>query len=348
MNTVMRNIGRILEQGETLVLATIISQHGSTPRTAGTKMIVSADGQGIGTIGGGLLEARVMRKAGDVFAAGVSRMISFELSHEDVAAMDMICGGNLEVLLELLEPTPENRQLFGRIKQMTAARNPGLLITGLGQAGALPPKPERCLLGADGDSFGPLKLNPSTVRQVEDLGGNLRYPVVIEAEGGRFLLEPINVPSRLYIFGAGHVSKPTAALAAMVDFEVTVLDDRPEFASRDRFPDASDIRVLGHLGRAMEGLAIDDDSYLVIVTRGHLHDKTVLAGALGTKAAYIGMIGSRKKRDAIYKVLMEEGFSNEDIQRVHSPIGLAIGAETPEEIAVSIVSELIQCRAQRK
>ena len=149
----------------------------------------------------------------------------------------------------------------------------------------------------------------------------------------------------VYLFGAGHVSLQTAILAKRVGFETVVLDDRMEFANRCRFSDADDVRVLASFEQAFEGLEIHADSYLVILTRGHLHDKTVLQQALKTPAGYIGMIGSRKKRDAVYRALEKEGFSSADFEKVHCPIGLSIGAQSPEEIAVSIVAEMIHARS---
>jgi xanthine dehydrogenase accessory factor len=134
-------------------------------------------------------------------------------------------------------------------------------------------------------------------------------------------------------------------MAAMVGFGVSVADDRGEYANRERFNDATEIRVLENFGNAFSGVAIGREDLIVILTRGHLHDKTVLAQALNTDAGYIGMIGSRKKRNAIYGALLKDGFSQADLDRVHSPIGLSIGAETPEEIAVSIVAEMIRHRA---
>jgi xanthine dehydrogenase accessory factor len=152
----------------------------------------------------------------------------------------------------------------------------------------------------------------------------------------------------VYLFGAGHVSLQVARLAKIVDFHTVVLDDRHEFANRERFAGADDIQVLSSFEEACGDLDIDADSCLVILTRGHLHDKTVLRQALGTQAGYIGMIGSRRKRDLIYTALRAEGFSAGDLNKVHCPIGLAIGAQTPEEIAVSIVAELIRFRANRQ
>ena len=159
------------------------------------------------------------------------------------------------------------------------------------------------------------------------------------------VLEPTQRVFTAYLFGAGHVARSTAAMAAMVEFRVSVTDDREAYANRQRFGEASEIRAIGRFEDAFSGLSVGRDDFIIILTRGHLHDKTVLAQALRTGAGYIGMIGSHRKRDAIYAALFKEGFSQADIERVHSPIGLSIGAETPEEIAVSILAEMIQVRA---
>jgi len=133
----------------------------------------------------------------------------------------------------------------------------------------------------------------------------------------------------------------------MVGFKTVVLDDRSEYANSERFPASSEITLLESFDRLPE-LAIDEDGYIVIVTRGHLHDKTILAQALKTKAGYIGMIGSRRKREKIFEVLAGDGFGKQDFDRVYSSIGIDIGAETPQELAVSIVGELIKVRAEKE
>jgi xanthine dehydrogenase accessory factor len=156
-------------------------------------------------------------------------------------------------------------------------------------------------------------------------------------------VEPVVSDPVLYVFGAGHVSRQIVPLASRVGYQVVVIDDRADFADSSHFPEARDIYQLP-FEEVMDRLSIHELSYLVIVTRGHMHDKNVLAQALKTKAGYIGMIGSSRKRNIIYEKLLEEGFTEKDLSRVHSPIGLDIGAETPEEIAVSIVAELIEVR----
>jgi xanthine dehydrogenase accessory factor len=187
-------------------------------------------------------------------------------------------------------------------------------------------------------------LDPVLIREVVVRFGG-RQPDVVRYGEEDFLVEPLCSEGSVFIFGAGHIAGELAPLAKLVGFRTIVLDDRQEFASRARFPSADTVLVLDSFEKALDGLDIDEESYLVIVTRGHAHDKTVLGQALATKVGYIGMIGSRSKRDAVYEALLEEGLTRADFERVHSPIGLDIGAETPEEIAVSIVSELIQARS---
>ena len=158
------------------------------------------------------------------------------------------------------------------------------------------------------------------------------------------LVEPIISRPVVYIFGGGHVSQKLAPLVSMAGFGLVVADDRPEWANRERFPQAQEIWN-EPMDQVLAGRRLGRDSYVVIVTRGHLYDKEVLGQALGQNAAYVGMIGSRRKRNLIYQALSEEGTSQEQLASVYSPIGLDIGAETPEEIAISIVAELVAVRA---
>ena len=167
-----------------------------------------------------------------------------------------------------------------------------------------------------------------------------------EAGETAYLLEPVQYPGTVYIFGAGHVSQKLASLTALVGFQTVVLDDRRDYANDQRFPQADDIIVTEDMETCMKDITISGNSYLVIVTRGHAYDMAVLKQALRTDAGYIGMIASKRKRDLIYQYLRQSGIQEDELARVHSPIGIDIEAETPEEIAVSIVAELIQERAR--
>ena len=156
-------------------------------------------------------------------------------------------------------------------------------------------------------------------------------------------IEPILTAPVLYIFGGGHISLPLAKMARMAGFNIAVIDDRPEFANAERFPEV-DTTLAGDFIESFSKVNIDKSSYIVIVTRGHQHDEVVLEWALGTPAKYIGMIGSKTKVKTIYSHLLAKGISQEQLDGVHSPIGLEIEAQTPEEIAVSILAEIIKVR----
>jgi xanthine dehydrogenase accessory factor len=337
----VNEVHEILSRKQPLVMALILSQEGSTPRAAGTRMLIGADGAATGTIGGGRIEALVMETARKMMGKPGAVIRSFDLTSEIADAMDMICGGKLEILMEAILPDETNRLFFSSLNQMLDQRQKGMLISELTASDSDVLQVRRSVLRQDGGVIGDFDFKTET----DSILKKLRAPVLIQSGDRRFFAEPLAAAGTVYLFGAGHVSLQTAILAKRVGFETVVLDDRAEFANTCRFPDADAVRVLPSFEQSFEGLEIHVDSYLVILTRGHLHDKTVLQLALKTPAGYIGMIGSRKKRDAIYRALEKEGFSSGDFEKVHSPIGLSIGAQSPEEIAVSIVAELIHARS---
>lgn len=345
MKKIAQSACELLDRGEAFVLATIVSHSGSTPRTSGSKMIVTADGRGIGTIGGGMLEAGAMSRAVELIRLGQSARMPFDLSHGTVDSMDMICGGQAEVLLDCVPPTAMNRTVFDRWRQMLCKRQKGALLTVFSQSENRVGATSHCLIATAGGIVGDLPLRGTDREKVLAMAAGTPAVRTLAVGAALVVVEPTQRVCSAYLFGAGHVALATAAMAAMVEFRVSVADDRKEYANRERFRGAAEIRVLECFDDAFSGLSVGKDDFIVILTRGHLHDKTVLAQALRTGAGYIGMIGSRSKRDAIYGVLFKEGFSQGDIDRVHSPIGLSIGAETPEEIAVSIVAEMIQARS---
>ncbi len=156
-------------------------------------------------------------------------------------------------------------------------------------------------------------------------------------------LEPLPITPHLYIFGGGHIALPLAKMAHITGFKISIIDERPAFANPERFPDAAQT-ITSDIATAFEQLTIDHSSYIVIVTHGHKGDETALAAALKTPARYIGMIGSKEKNRTVFAHLLAQGYTQEDLDRVHAPIGLRIKAQTPEEIAVSILAELIQER----
>ena len=338
MKQLIQQMADLYGRGESFALATVVTRNGSAPRAAGAKMLVRADGSTAGTVGGGILEAEVTKLAGEVLRTRQAAVEGFKFSGEDAAAMDAICGGQVQVLVECLDAA--DAQLAEVVRELHAAvknHRKAWLATGLPGADA---PPVHALVHADGRVTGtlPPELNAEAVVE-------LRQPALVEGAGGRILVEPLDISGTAYIFGAGHVSRSLAEYTKAVGFWTVVLDDRAEYATAQRFPGADERIVIESFSDALGKITVDADSFIVIVTRGHLHDQTVLAQALKTCAGYIGMIGSRRKCALIFQALLKGGFSEEDIRRVHAPIGLPIEAETPEEIGISIVAEMIQARA---
>jgi xanthine dehydrogenase accessory factor len=187
--------------------------------------------------------------------------------------------------------------------------------------------------------------NRSTVLRFDLTGNEVADEGMICGGNMEVFVEPILPEPCLFIFGAGHISLFLAKMGKMVGFKVVVIDDRPEFANRERFPEADEV-IARDFPAAFPHLTANRASYIAIVTRGHLQDETVLEWAVRTDAAYIGMIGSRKKNQTVFSHLQAKGIPEKRLNEVHAPIGLNIDARTPEEIAVSIVAEIIKVRRQ--
>jgi len=340
MQQVIREMSTLVTRGEPFALATVVTRNGSAPRAAGAKMLVRADGSIAGTVGGGKLEAQVLEQAAKVMKTHAATVNEFHFTGKDASTMDMICGGRVEVLVEWLDAqAPGVIGLVQALQSLADSHQKGWLITRLpGSAQA----ERHALVSAEKVLAGELPegLELKSVRAA-------RQPALLKSDQQVCLVEPINISGTVYIFGAGHVSRSLAEFTRAVGFWTVVIDDRPEFANRQRFPCADQIIIPENFTAALDGIEIDEDSYIVIVTRGHLHDQTVLAQALKTSAGYIGMIGSRRKCELIFQDLLKKGFTPVDIQRVFAPIGLPIEAETPEEIGISITAELIKARAGR-
>jgi len=337
-----------LQRGEPVVQATILGHAGSTPRTSGAKMIVRPDGRIEGTIGGGLVEAETMRAAAGMLGTPAAAIRSYDLHTGGGAeTLDMLCGGRMDVLLDSIVASPENIDFYRRVADALAHGQKGLIVTQLPVSDDTAGSPARQLFDAHARPLAGLLSADAPPPAVIEAALSQRAPATYPRQRPRYLLEPLSAAGTVIILGAGHVSLAVAELSQKVGFRTVVRDDRKEFANRERFPTADQVEAIPSFENALAGLVIDSDSYLVIVTRGHHHDGTVLAQALASRAGYIGMIGSRRKRDAIYGDMRARGFTSLDIERVHSPIGLPIEAETPEEIAVSIVAELIAARAAK-
>lgn len=333
MEHILSHLVEALNRGEKGVLGTIVRSSGSAPRTSGAKMLVLEDGKLFGTIGGGAVEGQCLREAKRLMTADSTYTeLAFELTARNAADEGMVCGGAITVLLFQVEPAQID--MYSKLYESLSQGNAPLFLTLLPTIDLLPQIMTYGVSNEEPLPEGMVSSLPSKKR---------RLPFYIQYMGREVFVEPLGHSCTVHLAGAGHVAYATAHLAEYSGFEVVVIDDREEFANIDRYPQVKEVKVLESFANCFTELGQDD--YAVIVTRGHLHDREVLAQALKTEAGYIGMIGSRKKIQAIYTSLLEDGFTEQDLQRVHSPIGLAIGADTPEEIGISIVAQLIQVRS---
>jgi xanthine dehydrogenase accessory factor len=341
MKQLIDEMADLATRGENFALATVITRNGSAPRSAGAKMLVRKDGSSAGTVGGGILEAQVEQLARQMLDQHAAVVQGFQFSGKDAATMDAICGGQVEVLVEWMDASDALLcSLLQELKAAVADHRKTWLVTALPSAAAIH---RHALVHADGRVSGslPVEIVPEAVVET-------REPVLMQAGPLKVVVEPLDIAGTVYIFGAGHVSRSLAEFTKAVGFWTVVLDDRPEYANAQRFPTADRLVVLDSFADVMAPLQVERDSFIVIVTRGHLNDRVVLGQALKTRAGYIGMIGSRRKTALVFEELRKAGFTENDLQRVRAPIGLPIKAETPEEIGISIVAEMIQARAGLK
>ena len=344
-------IVKALEKREKVALATLITRIGSAPRAVGAKYLIRGDGTSVGSIGGGCVEAEVWQEAQKVLEKREGRILHFDLTAEQLAEGGLICGGNINIFLEPLREEFLNiYQEAARIKQKGGSAILGTLIS---LDGAFPKgEGSKALMKASGEKIGSLLGGVELEKKILSEGEvSLREQkpkvLVLSSESRKMeiLLEPVFSEPTVFLFGGGHVSEQVAPLAKRVHFKVVVIDDREMFANRERFPEADEV-IVSEFENCFNKVNIDGSSYIVIVTRGHLYDGFVLEQAVKSKARYIGMIGSKKKIRTLYQNLTEKGMSKERLNRVHAPIGIDINSETPEEIAVSIVAELIKVRGE--
>ena len=330
MDRIFAKLLYMMEKELDTMLVTIIADQGSTPRGAGSQMLVGSEGRILGTIGGGAVEGQADSMARKLLQQKASCCHLFQLHPDAKENIGMVCGGNVKVLFQYISGTDAHWQnLAGKLLEMTAARQTGwLALKTNGSAPSLLTEDGLAVLGESVN--GQAACSSWKPEQSEDV----------------FCL-PLPVGERAIIFGGGHCAQALAPLLHTVGFRVTVFEEREEYGCRENFPSAEQI-IVGDYTRIGDSLQLTAEDYIVIMTNGHSFDLEVQDQVLRGDFAYVGVIGSRKKTAAVNAKLRERGVSEEAISRVHTPIGTPIKAVTPEEIAVSIAGELIYTRALRR
>ena len=318
-----------LVQGKQGVVATIVRRVGATPRDAGAKIFIEEGGRLFGTIGGGCVEAEVWQEAQQILCAGKPTLFHYAMNAQQVEDEGMICGGSLDILME--PALARHKKLYDSILSAERRGERGIVVTRFEGSYT------KALVRANAASTGD-EIDQETVAQLKDRW-NDKKPSIFNG----LIVEPLVPSSTLCIYGAGHISQSIARIAKMVSFWVAIIDDRGDFANKERFPEADEI-IVDDFDFLSQYIPRDTESYAVIVTRGHKHDAIVLEEVLKVPHRYIGMIGSGRKVHIIYEALRAKGIDDRLLALVHAPIGIDINAETPEEIALSIVSELVKVR----
>ena len=336
MKNLFRSLHAALTQGQDAVLVTVVASSGSTPRGAGARMLITKDGRIAGTIGGGAVEYRSEQLARTVLAQKSSRMEYFQLRKNQVEDLGMICGGDVNVYFQYIPAgDPRTLSLTDRILTLYARGEQSWLITDITpeHAGGL------AVYGKKSGLFG-AKISSDVIPH---LGAK---PDRIQCGQNQYYCEKLIQAGMVCIFGGGHVAQALVPALSAVDFRCTVLEDREDFCRKELFPQAEETILIDNT-RIADFITIREDDYVVIMTRGHKDDTLIQAQALKTPARYIGVIGSARKTAGVFAILREQGFTDQDLSRITTPIGLDIGSETPAEIAVSITAQLIQVRAAR-
>ncbi len=337
------------------VLATVVKTWGSTPQKAGAKLLVKADGSGVGTLGGGCVEGDIWFAARQLLQRGGSAEVKDYALNEELAAQDgLVCGGTMRFLIDQVPVTSASERFA---HEAFAAYHGGspvaivlIVVAGKRDNGAKDTElhiGRSMLVRENGDTMGGLgdsELDRRAMRKAHELMamGKSEY-VEDSAVGCEYFVETFTTPPTVVVAGGGHVSKAIAAASKLVGMRFSVFDDREEFANRERFPEAYMVQT-GEYKNGFGGMNVTPNSFIVIATRGHRHDTDATEAALHTPASYVGLLGSRRKTILVFEELLRRGIPIDELRRVKSPIGLDVGGRTPEEIAISIVAEILAFR----
>ena len=347
MKEVIQEAVNLISDGQPCVLATVVRTRGSTPQKPGAMLLVREDGSGVGTLGGGCVEGDIWFAAKEILRNHGGPEFKNYYLNEDIAARDgLVCGGTMYFYLEPFWESADFLDIGAEVLEAYEGGDAVALATvvnvskGGSQLGA------KLLLRLDGSvagTLGSLQLDQEATAVAERVAQVGAVESFTTDEGTEVFVEGFTTPPTLVMVGGGHVGKATADLAHTLGYRVYVVDDRPEFANEERYPYAEQSLVTPYESWA-DHLSVNVNSFVVVATRGHRYDDMALESALSTKARYIGLLGSRRKTLMIYQRLLQQGISLDRLQQVRAPIGLDIGGLTPEELAVSIMSEIIMVR----
>ena len=353
MREIYQKVIELIESEEMGAYCTVVETKGSTPQKPGAKLLILPDLRNFGTLGGGCVEAEARRQAIGLMQGGVPRLLDFQLDSDYGWDDGLICGGNMKIFIDLPQ-TKEESLILTRLQELSEAKIPLVSTTVVQsevdhiQVGA------KMLFAANGEKVGSLgdtalemALQDELMEVLEkDAPGVFRWQVEDSRNGEGAVwvfMDAVQPRPTLLIAGAGHVGQALCHLGKWLGFDIAIVDDRTNFASEERLPEADEI-IIGDIAEELRKYPVDHLTYAVIVTRGHQHDEEALHSVVESNARYVGLIGSRRKIKLIYDDLRDAGIPEERLAKVYAPIGLDINSKTVPEIAVSIAAQLIQVR----
>jgi xanthine dehydrogenase accessory factor len=358
MGLVYDDILRASQESAGAALATVVATEGTAPRKEGSKMLVIEGRTLKGSVTiGGCVDAQVIEASGQVIRSGMPRLLSLDLGEEDALEIGLTCAGTLRILVEPVRMTPE---ICARIKHLLDRGTPFAVLTVTRSSLPSMRPSTKAILTPAGElcsSLGNDRLDRVASRVAKDLLtrglsrtvqlDNTFTPVeAYEHAAVEIFIDIAGYSPDLYIFGAGQVAVPVAKLAGEVGFRVHVIDTRPLFANRERFPTASEVLV-GFPGEIVQGCELTPFSFALVLTHTAKHDLPVLEVLLRSAIRYIGVLGSSRRAAVLANKLRDMGFTEGEITRLHIPVGLDIGAESAEQMAVAVVGELLMVRSGR-
>ncbi|MEX2369584.1 MAG: XdhC family protein [Bacteroidales bacterium] len=342
LNNIYKIVPDLADKNTAICLATILSTRGSAPQVAGSSALFSEHALLAGTLGGGIMEGDAHQRAIESIRSGRQGLYVYHLDGNINDKEGALCGGRATILLD-----PDPNRHVDCFREMTGSLDkgrPGLMFTITSR------KQETAILRfwQECDNLLPAELPgewPGIEAALTSTMNNDQCTSLENEDGGLLFIEPIYPLPKLVIAGAGHIGRALAHQGKLLDFQVTVIDDRAEFANRENIPDAHHI-ILKPIGEAMSEIPKSNDTYIVLVSRGHRDDTQALRACIGHDVPYIGMIGSRKKIRLMKEKFINEGWSTrEEFDRVRAPIGIDIGSVSVQEIALSIAAQLVQVRS---
>ena len=349
-NSVFKSLIAERACGRGAVVATVVKTWGSTPQKAGARLLVLGDGSGVGTLGGGCVEGDIWFASSELLKRGGAAEWRDYTLNEDLAAQDgLVCGGTMRFLIDPI--TAGNR--FGNFSEEVVKASEGGIPVAIASVVRTPQDNKGDIAVGDSllirengtirGSLGGGDMDARIAKKAAELMAMGKSTYISDDSGYDIYIEAWTTPPTLILAGGGHVSKAIATVAKSVGMRMFVFDDRKEFANEERFPDAEGV-FTGDYIRAFEDMPINANSFIIIATRGHRYDAAATEAALNTPASFIGLLGSRRKSVLVFEELLLRGIPPEQVRRVRSPVGLDLGARTPEEIAVSIIAEVLAFR----